>query len=72
VCLLPALLSSVELRPAQWPLRLAERMVSLRETLLEHVRTPILFALLIAFCAGGLVQLQSKNDIRQWVARRSI
>ncbi|MFM9382609.1 MMPL family transporter [Pseudomonas sp. UV AK001] len=67
VCLLPALLSSVELRPAQWPLRLAERMVSLRETLLEHVRTPILFALLIAFCAGGLVQLQSKNDIRQWV-----
>ena len=67
VCLLPALLSSVELRPAQWPLRLAERMVSLRETLLEHVRTPILFALLIAFCIGGLVQLQSKNDIRQWV-----
>jgi len=67
VCLLPALLSSVELRPAQWPLRLAERMVNLRETLLEHVRTPILFALLIAFCAGGLVQLQSKNDIRQWV-----
>ncbi|WP_248743141.1 MULTISPECIES: MMPL family transporter [unclassified Pseudomonas] len=67
VCLLPALLSNVELRPAQWPLRLAERMVSLRENLLEHVRTPILFALLIAFCAGGLVQLQSKNDIRQWV-----
>ncbi|MGY2439977.1 MMPL family transporter [Pseudomonas sp. SDO52101_S400] len=67
VCLLPALLSNVELRPAQWPLRLAERMVSLRETLLEHVRMPILFALLIAFCAGGLVQLQSKNDIRQWV-----
>ncbi|MDL5592698.1 hypothetical protein QS468_08265 [Bacillus subtilis] len=67
VCLLPALLNNVELRPAQWPLRLAERMVNLRETLLEHVRTPILFALLIAFCAGGLVQLQSKNDIRQWV-----
>ncbi|WP_192552753.1 MMPL family transporter [Pseudomonas sp. IzPS59] len=67
VCLLPALLSNVELRPAQWPLRLAERMVNLRETLLQHVRTPILFALLIAFCIGGLVQLQSKNDIRQWV-----
>ncbi|WP_367255599.1 MMPL family transporter [Pseudomonas sp. stari2] len=67
VCLLPALLSNVELRPAQWPLRLAERMVNLRKTLLEHVRTPILFALLIAFCAGGLVQLQTKNDIRQWV-----
>jgi len=67
VCLLPALLSNVEIQPAQWPLRLAERMVSLRETLLEHVRTPILAALLIAFCAGGLIQLQTRNDIRQWV-----
>ncbi|NNA57504.1 MMPL family transporter [Pseudomonas koreensis] len=67
VCLLPALLKNVELRPAQWPLHLAERMVNLREKLLERVRTPVLLALLIAFCAGGLVQLQSKNDIRQWV-----
>ena len=67
VCLLPALLKNVELQPAQWPLRLAERLVQLRENLLEHVRTPVLLALLIAFCAGGLVQLQSKNDIRQWV-----
>jgi len=67
VCLLPALLNNVELQPAQWPLRLAERLVQLREILLEHVRTPVLLALLIAFCAGGLVQLQSKNDIRQWV-----
>ncbi|RON70565.1 MMPL family transporter [Pseudomonas fluorescens] len=67
VCLLPALLKNVELRPAQWPLHLAERLVNLREKLLEHVRTPVLLALLIAFCAGGLLQLQSKNDIRQWV-----
>ncbi|QXE07904.1 MULTISPECIES: MMPL family transporter [Pseudomonas] len=67
VCLLPALLKNVELQPAQWPLRLAERLVQLRENLLEYVRTPVLLALLIAFCAGGLVQLQSKNDIRQWV-----
>lgn len=67
VCLLPALLKNVELRPAQWPLQLAERLVRLRETLLEHVRTPVLLALLIAFCVGGLLQLESKNDIRQWV-----
>ncbi|MFJ4251278.1 Predicted exporter [Pseudomonas helmanticensis] len=67
VCLLPALLKNLELRPAQWPLRLAERLVNLREKLLERVRTPVLLALLIAFCTGGLVQLQSKNDIRQWV-----
>ncbi|MFJ2494134.1 MMPL family transporter [Pseudomonas iridis] len=67
VCLLPALLKNVELRPAQWPLHLAKRLVNLREKLLERICTPILLALLIAFCVGGLVQLQSKNDIRQWV-----
>ncbi|WP_323168332.1 MMPL family transporter [Pseudomonas atacamensis] len=67
VCLLPALLKNVELRPAQWPLRLAERLIHLREALLGCMRTPALLALLIAFCVGGLMQLQSKNDIRQWV-----
>ena len=67
VCLLPALLKNVELRPAQWPLHLAKRLINLREKLLERICTPILLVLLIAFCVGGLVQLQSKNDIRQWV-----
>jgi len=67
VCLLPALLKNVQLRPAQWPLRLAERLIHLREALLGCMRTPALLALLIAFCIGGLMQLQSKNDIRQWV-----
>jgi predicted exporter len=67
VCLLPALLNNVQLRPAQWPLRLAERLIHLREALLGCMRTPALLALLIAFCVGGLMQLQSKNDIRQWV-----
>ncbi|MDR6949335.1 putative exporter [Pseudomonas sp. 2957] len=67
VCLLPALLKNVQLRPAQWPLRLAERLIHLREALLGCIRTPALLALLIAFCIGGLMQLQSKNDIRQWV-----
>ncbi|MBR7195587.1 MMPL family transporter [Pseudomonas sp. 14A] len=67
VCLLPALLKNVQLRPAQWPLRLAERLIHLREALLGCIGTPALLALLIAFCVGGLMQLQSKNDIRQWV-----
>lgn len=67
VCLLPALLKNVQLRPAQWPLRLAERLIHLREALLGCIRTPALLALLFAFCVGGLMQLQSKNDIRQWV-----
>jgi predicted exporter len=68
VCLLPALLNNLELRPAQWPLRLAENLLACREALLQRVSTPILLALLLVFCAAGLWQLTSKNDIRQWVA----
>ena len=67
VCLLPALLKGSDLRPAQWPLRVADYLLALREKLLKFVRTPVLLGLLIAFCVGGLLQLDSKNDIRQWV-----
>ena len=67
VCLLPALLKGAQLRPAQWPMRIAESLLALRESLLKYVRTPVLLALLIAFCVGGLLQLQTKNDIRQWI-----
>ncbi|MCU1759030.1 MMPL family transporter [Pseudomonas sp. 14P_8.1_Bac3] len=67
VCLLPALLKGADLRPAQWPLRVSEYLLDRRESLLRITRTPVLLALLIAFCVGGLLQLQSKNDIRQWV-----
>ena len=68
VCLLPALLNNIELRPAQWPLNLAERMLACREALLRRVNTPILPALLLMFCAAGLWQLTTRNDIRQWVS----
>jgi predicted exporter len=67
VCLLPALLKGSDLRPAQWPLRVAEFLVNLREAMLQRARTPVLLALLTAFCIGGLLQLSTKNDIRQWV-----
>ena len=67
VCLLPALLKGVDLRPAQWPLRVCEFLLGVREALLQRLRTPVLFALLIAFCVGGLLHLGTRNDIRQWV-----
>jgi predicted exporter len=67
VCLLPALLKHADLRPAQWPLQLCDNLLRCREVLLARVRTPILLALLLAFCGGGLWQLTSKNDIRQWI-----
>ena len=67
VCLLPALLKGADIRPAQWPLRLCECLLSLRDALLKQASTPVLLAILIAFCVGGLLQLDSKNDIRQWI-----
>ncbi|MBD0685285.1 MULTISPECIES: MMPL family transporter [unclassified Pseudomonas] len=67
VCLLPALLKGTDLRPAQWPLRFCEQLLKAREALLARVPTPILLALLLIFCAGGLWHLSTKNDIRQWI-----
>lgn len=67
VCLLPALLKGAELRPAQWPLRIAETLIRARARLLDRVSTPVLLALLLIFCAAGIWQLTTKNDIRQWI-----
>jgi predicted exporter len=58
----------VELRPAEWPLKVAESLIELRARLLKRVGTPVLLALLLIFCAAGLWQLTTKNDIRQWIA----
>lgn len=71
VCLLPALLSGMDLRPAQWPLQVAECLLGIRESLLKRLPSPALLVLALLFCAGGLWQLQSKNDIRQWIGAPS-
>ncbi|WP_273823193.1 MMPL family transporter [Pseudomonas asplenii] len=67
VCLLPALLKGADLRPAQWPLKVCEALLALREKLLQKLGSPVLLGLLMLFCAAGLWQLGTKNDIRQWV-----
>ena len=67
VCWLPALLKGVDLRPAQWPLAMAQGLLNVRAGLLARVPSPVLLALLALFCGSGLWHLQVKNDIRQWV-----
>ena len=67
VCLLPALLKGVELRPAQWPLRVAQGLWQLRTALLKRVPSSVLLVGVLLFCAAGLWQLNTKNDIRQWI-----
>lgn len=68
VCLLPALLGGVDLQPNQWLLRIAQHLVAYRHRLMQRVPSPVLLGLLMLFCAGGLWQLDSRNDLRQWVA----
>lgn len=71
VCLLPALLNGMELRPPHAPLRFAEGLLALRARLLARTGgLPWLLALLL-FCAAGLWQLQSQNDLRQWLGSDS-
>lgn len=67
VCLLPALLKGTALQPAQWPLTVAQWLMDLRSKLLARVPSPVLLALLTLFCIAGLWQLDSRNDIRQWI-----
>lgn len=68
VCLLPAMLKGIDLRPAQWPLQVAQLLVDMRNALLRRVRSPMLLGLLLLFCLGGLWQLTTRNDIRQWIS----
>ncbi|MBC9249093.1 hypothetical protein A9179_02265 [Pseudomonas alcaligenes] len=67
VCLLPAWLHGLRLAPPASLRRAAERLVHGREQLLARTGSwPWLVALLL-FCAGGLGQLHTQNDLRQWL-----
>ncbi|AYC35151.1 hypothetical protein D3880_20400 [Pseudomonas cavernae] len=67
VCLLPAWLSGLRLTPPAGVLRFCQRLLALRVRLLAKTGSGPLLALLLAFCAGGLWQLHSQNDLRQWL-----
>ena len=67
-CLLPWLLSA-PLQPWPAPLGWAERWLKLRRALLGRIPTPWLLAAFVLFCAGGVLQVSFKDDLRQWVSR---
>lgn len=67
VCLLPAWLGGVHLRPAPALLGAAERLLGWRARLLDRTGSRAPLALLLLFCGGGLWQLQTQNDLRQWL-----
>ena len=47
---------------------MAQALTDLRERLLRKVPSVMLLGLLLVFCVAGLWQLQSRNDIRQWIS----
>jgi len=65
--LLPLLLRGNAIAPQPLLLSLGERLVNLRHALLKRTGSWPLLAVVALFCAGGLWQLQIKNDLRQWL-----
>ncbi len=68
VCLLPWLFAA-PLTPWPGALRLARGWLGGHTWLRQRLGTPLLLGLLLAFCLGGLLQLDTRDDLRQWVAR---
>ncbi|MFV3412615.1 MMPL family transporter [Pseudomonas nitroreducens] len=68
--LLPLLLRGDAIAPQPVLLALGERLISLRQSLLQRTGSWPLLAVVALFCAGGLWQLQVKNDLRQWLGAK--
>jgi predicted exporter len=67
LCLLPACFASLQLRPSPLLLNAARGLLQRRARLLGRTGSGALLALLLMFCAGGLWQLHTQNDLRQWL-----
>ncbi|KJJ97227.1 membrane protein [Pseudomonas sp. 21] len=68
--LLPLLLRGDAISPQPLLLGFGERLIRLREALIKRTGSWPLLAVVALFCAGGLWQLQIKNDLRQWLGNK--
>jgi predicted exporter len=68
--LLPLLLRGNAIAPQPLLLVLGERLIAMRRSLLQRTGSWPLLAVVALFCAGGLWQLQVKNDLRQWLGAK--
>ena len=69
VCLLPAWLRGLRLSPAPQLLSFSQHLLAGRARLLAKIGSAPLLGLLLLFCAGGLWQLHTQNDLRQWLGQ---
>ncbi|ARU90093.1 MMPL family transporter [Pseudomonas sp. M30-35] len=68
ICLLPAWFKGMRLQPAPALLNIAYRLLAWRTRLLKTARWPLMIGLAL-FCLGGILQLHTQNDLRQWLAK---
>ncbi|WP_339486984.1 MMPL family transporter [Pseudomonas sp. EL_65y_Pfl2_R95] len=68
VCLLPAWFNGMYLQPAPTLLNLASRLLTWRGRMLKRARWPLMLGLAL-FCLGGIVQLHTQNELRQWLGK---
>lgn len=66
-CLLPALFKGLHLAPHPATLMASQGLLRLRSRLLDRTGSWPLLGLLVMFCVAGLWQLQTQNDLRQWL-----
>ncbi|MFZ3153707.1 MMPL family transporter [Pseudomonas sp.] len=69
VCLLPAWLRGLRLNPSPQLLSFSQGLLARRARLLGKIGSAPLLVLLLLFCAGGLWQLHTQNDLRQWLGQ---
>jgi predicted exporter len=69
VCLLPAWLRGLRLSPSPQLLSFSQRLLAGRARLLTKIGSAPLLVLLLLFCAGGLWQVHTQNDLRQWLGK---
>lgn len=69
VCLLPAWLAPLRLTPPARLLSLAEQLLRWRQRLLAKTGSGPLLVVFLLLCAGGVWQVQSQNDLRQWLGQ---
>lgn len=67
-CLLPRLLDT-KLNPWPAPLGWATGWLRLQAALRARIGTPVLLGILLLFCLGGVLQVDFRDDLRQWIGR---
>ncbi|OEO27412.1 hypothetical protein AX279_03820 [Pseudomonas sp. J237] len=68
ICLLPACFKGMQLQPGRSLLNLANSLLAARLWCINKARWPMIIGVPL-FCLGGIAQLHTQNDLRQWLGK---